>query len=263
MKKSILHRLLTVLLCLAAVLSGCQTSLPFFPTATPTITASPTLTKTATPAPTPTETPTLRPTETPMPIDTLVPTVAIPHYEAGLFTDESQWTTVANEDVMINTIVADIVKSSSLLAPNARNPGMGNIVYQGDSAYVDLGCFYGENCIVRASVRVPIAGSQEYHHYLIWEVMGMDNKPHILTLYAGSVMSTTPEWWSTQHYINNIQSSTKGFTLSLLTRSINRNNTNLYMYAVTDGLDPTLIDALNSNIIPDDIWKTIIFGQFN
>jgi hypothetical protein len=51
-------------LCLAAVLSGCQTSLLLFPTATPTVPASPTLTRTATPAPTPTETPTETPTPT-------------------------------------------------------------------------------------------------------------------------------------------------------------------------------------------------------
>ena len=58
-------------LCLAAVLSGCQTSLPFFPTVsptvttTPTVTASPILTRTATPGPTIAETPTPEPTKTP------------------------------------------------------------------------------------------------------------------------------------------------------------------------------------------------------
>jgi|GEM_PF-5859980 len=52
-------------LCLAAVLSGCQTSLPIFPTATPTVTATESPSATATPMPTITETPTPGPTATP------------------------------------------------------------------------------------------------------------------------------------------------------------------------------------------------------
>ena len=56
---------LLALISLAAALSGCAASLPFFPTATPTVTASPIPTKTLTPMPTPTETQTPEPTVTP------------------------------------------------------------------------------------------------------------------------------------------------------------------------------------------------------
>lgn len=209
--------------------------------------ASPTAVATETYTPTATQTQILEtPTATLIPSETKVP---VPEYFKGIAPDLESFTMVTEDQEKL--ILADIMAHPQLTEPTTNHIRLDADVRSTYAAEA-IGCYYGENCVVRASIREnnPFGGPDLWK--LIFEFRGNDGSHRFMTMYIGGIYSNNIEIQAWKN-LNSLQGIETGqhLNIDIFSRlDTKESETNPYTWAITNGAskeDQTVLQGLEKN----------------
>jgi hypothetical protein len=198
---------------------------------------------------------TLTPTETTTPTETAIPR---PEYYEGIAPSLESFTLVTEEEEKL--ILADIMTNPQLTEPTTRHIRIDADVR---TAYATelIGCYYGENCVVRASIKLenPYGGSDLWK--LIVEFHGNDGSHRYMRIYIGGGYNNGRIEYGARLRLSPLLSVQQGQHLSINIASRTdgkESDANPYTWSITNGApaeDQKILRALEKNqtSLPDGV----------